>query len=376
MSLWNLPQELIMEIVSYLDVVEYHSLRLSCRLVYLNNLPVLRRDAFEISLDFLSSISTLRRMDLTAFISLKPSHVSKDLLIYMIEKSYELEPIRILGRNKFSKRFKQEMFLKALDPISTNLVLAMLEDEDIDPTDDDNFAIITACTSGTIEVVQKLLKNEDVELEGCIGPAGENGHAEVIKLLLQDDRIDPTEDDSQALRLASENGHLEVVELLLEDGRADPSDDDNYAICFASLNGHYEIVKLLMKDDRTDPSGDNNYAIRSAASGGHSEIVQLLLTDERVDPITEDNQMLRLALKDEFHEIVRLLVLDDRIVVGKDLIKDVFKLMVDNEYEDAIKGLMKDAGRDEQLDKYINRLIRQSKYKSLVTILKEFPLET
>jgi hypothetical protein len=43
-------------------------------------------------------------------------------------------------------------------------------------------------------------------------------------------------------------------------------------------------VKLLMKDERVDPSAQSNAAIRYASENGHSLVVELLLKDKRVDP--------------------------------------------------------------------------------------------
>jgi hypothetical protein len=42
--------------------------------------------------------------------------------------------------------------------------------------------------------------------------------------------------------------------MLLQDNRVDPSEDDNYAIRFAHQNGYKEIVDMLLKDSRVDPS--------------------------------------------------------------------------------------------------------------------------
>jgi hypothetical protein len=42
----------------------------------------------------------------------------------------------------------------------------------------------------------------------------------------------------------------------------DPSDDDNNAIKWAAQNGHPEVVKLLLQDDRVNPSAKNNLAIK------------------------------------------------------------------------------------------------------------------
>ena len=61
-----------------------------------------------------------------------------------------------------------------------------------------------------------------------------------MKLLLKHPRVDPTTDDNYAIRWASLQGHWEVVKLLLEDSRVNSS-----AIQEASLHGHWEVVKLL-----------------------------------------------------------------------------------------------------------------------------------
>lgn len=48
----------------------------------------------------------------------------------------------------------------------------------------------------------------------------------------------------------NDNGHTNVVKLLLKDSRVDPSEDDNYSIEYASYNKHMEIIKLLLQDHR------------------------------------------------------------------------------------------------------------------------------
>ena len=58
----------------------------------------------------------------------------------------------------------------------------------------------------------------------------------------------------------------------------DPTDYDNYAIIYASENGHTEVVKLLLLEERVDPSDDDNSAIKYAAIYGHTEVVNLLLS--------------------------------------------------------------------------------------------------
>ncbi len=72
----------------------------------------------------------------------------------------------------------------------------------------------------------------------------------LVKKLLQDPRVDPSDNSNFVIRWASENGHLEIVRLLLQDPRVDPSRFNNYAIKWASIEGHLEVVKLLLQDPR------------------------------------------------------------------------------------------------------------------------------
>ena len=90
------------------------------------------------------------------------------------------------------------------------------------------------------------------------------------------------ENSVSAIVEASFNGHEDVVQLLLEDERVDPSADSNSALVLASQEGHLEIVELLLGDPRTDPADGNNSALRQAAENGHRETVLRLLKDPRV----------------------------------------------------------------------------------------------
>ena len=115
------------------------------------------------------------------------------------------------------------------------------------------FCLIKGSTSRS-SIVQKFLKLDHIDpaiekrlngiLESAIHLASRYGHVDVVKLLQNDPRVDPSADNNRAIRFASENGHIEVVKLLLNDPRADPSDYSNCAIRLASKNGHFEVVKL------------------------------------------------------------------------------------------------------------------------------------
>ena len=77
--------------------------------------------------------------------------------------------------------------------------------------------------------------------------------------------------------------YIKIVKILLKDERVDPSDQNNDAIQWASNNGYYKIVKLLLKDKRVNPSVHNNFVIKTASENGCYKVVKLLLKDKRID---------------------------------------------------------------------------------------------
>eukprot|EP00163_Fabomonas_tropica_P016027 TRINITY_DN2892_c0_g1_i19.p2 TRINITY_DN2892_c0_g1~~TRINITY_DN2892_c0_g1_i19.p2 ORF type:complete len:122 (-),score=4.30 TRINITY_DN2892_c0_g1_i19:270-635(-) len=54
--------------------------------------------------------------------------------------------------------------------------------------------------------------------------------------------IDPSVNNNRAILSAARNGHLELCTVLLRDERVDPSAQDNRAIIEAARNGHSDIV--------------------------------------------------------------------------------------------------------------------------------------
>ena len=71
---------------------------------------------------------------------------------------------------------------------------------------------------------------------------------------------------------------MEIVHLLLQDSRVDPTAQDNYAIKQASRNGHLEIVKLLIP--RTDLTKITNEDILNIAKEIKTEIKTEINTNE------------------------------------------------------------------------------------------------
>ena len=73
---------------------------------------------------------------------------------------------------------------------------------------------------------------------------------------------------------------LEIVKHILDFG-TDPSYNDNYCIIYATELGHYDIVKLLMSNEKVDPSDRSNRSFYKAIMNDE-KLAKLLFSDQRV----------------------------------------------------------------------------------------------
>jgi ankyrin repeat protein len=106
--------------------------------------------------------------------------------------------------------------------------------------------------------------------------AVKNNDINNVKLLLQENEIDPSANSNMSIRVAAEYGYTEILTLLLNDNRVDPSDYEDDAFRYAAEKGHLDIAKILLKDKRVDPKSCNNWAITKAMSNKHLEVVEFL----------------------------------------------------------------------------------------------------
>jgi ankyrin repeat protein len=109
--------------------------------------------------------------------------------------------------------------------------------------------------------------------------------------------VDPAAGKNHAIGVAASYGRSEVVQLLLADARINPADNDNDAIQRASAAGMNSlvIVELLVQDPRVDPSANNNRAIQFAALSGNLDTIEFLLQHPKVDPIAAIDKALATA---------------------------------------------------------------------------------
>ncbi|ORY48140.1 ankyrin [Rhizoclosmatium globosum] len=200
-----------------------------------------------------------------------------------------------------------------------DVVRLLLEDPRIDPSAQNHLALRWACDHDHIETIRLLLAHPGVD------PSSSNnywyetliclnrGHLDIVKLLLQDPRIDPGDQENAVIRTAADKGHTEIVQHLLNDPRVNPADAQSSALALAAAEGHLEVVKLLMEDGRSQPNTFLNHGIRNAAKKGFHEVVALLLTDPRVDPAVDSNLPLRSSAAEGHVQVVELLLRDARV---------------------------------------------------------------
>ena len=86
--------------------------------------------------------------------------------------------------------------------------------------------------------------------------ASENGHLEIVKILIQNGAIVNATNKCEytPLNIAAENGHLEVVKILLING-ADTKIGNQFKwipLHCAAIKGHINVVKYLAKSDDED----------------------------------------------------------------------------------------------------------------------------
>jgi ankyrin repeat protein len=123
-------------------------------------------------------------------------------------------------------------------------------------------------------------------------------------LLLADRRVDPTEDGDDALVQATYNWHGEIVKMLLEDGRVNLNND---VMIEAIKHNNIDIVELLLKDKRIEVNGSLLIYTNS------TEAIKLLLEDGRADPAYKNSLCLALAHYRGHTDIVKLLLVDNRV---------------------------------------------------------------
>ena len=147
--------------------------------------------------------------------------------------------------------------------------------------------------------------DEEVKMDVLCVVAG-NGPLWFVRALVEDPNIAAAKWDKRVVRMAGEGrGDVEVVQLLLETGRGDPSYEHNRALSSAAKDGCLDLVEVLLADERVDPR--MSYALLAACMCQRVEVLKLLVEDGRVDVTEKDNRWLKHAEKEGWEDVVSVL---------------------------------------------------------------------
>jgi hypothetical protein len=126
---------------------------------------------------------------------------------------------------------------------------------------------------------------------------------EALQILLQEDSLDPTYDDS---RLLSAVMSPDTLKLILEDGRIDPSINDSQCLIDAVEWRDDDLLKLLLEDGRADPTVHESECLRIAAQHD-SDCLRLILEDGRADPGAKNSLCVGIAAEHNPESFILLL---------------------------------------------------------------------
>jgi hypothetical protein len=111
--------------------------------------------------------------------------------------------------------------------------------------------------------------------------------AEVKKLLEQD--LDITFEENLVFRTAIESRKYEIVELLMNDKRINPSKHHNISLHLAAIDGQQDIVNLLLTDKRVLDGGGFLSIIKDAYLQDNYHILDILWNNNIIKNSTKDN---------------------------------------------------------------------------------------
>jgi len=201
-----------------------------------------------------------------------------------------------------SKSLVLELLKGNYGQISTELLLARVEGLDLQDfsTCFPFSGLHCASFFGITEVVAGLIEMRCYDIDGgdfsgCtpLAWAAHNGHAGVVKTLLEWEEVNPDMPGNKCrtpLSYAALQGREGVVKILLEREEVNPDKPDDYGqtpLSYAAWEGHERVVKMLLEREEVNPDksdDDDRTPLLYASWEGHAGVVRILLAREEVNP--------------------------------------------------------------------------------------------
>jgi ankyrin repeat protein len=179
--------------------------------------------------------------------------------------------------------------LRALREENREVVKLLVRDERVDPTTDHCAALLAAAYHGWDDILQCLLREfasteEDVSSAIFLACCSSIERVEIVAMLLQYIDVAPFEQGNEWLVEAVANGHYKIAQYFLENDVANAFFAGCHVFIAACRDGCLELVQYCLMIPDFDASVRNNLALIEASANGHIDIVQLLLQQPKVHP--------------------------------------------------------------------------------------------
>ncbi|KAI8612452.1 ankyrin repeat-containing domain protein [Chytriomyces sp. MP71] len=183
----------------------------------------------------------------------------------------------------------------------------------VNPRDDNDYALKCSCETGQTEIVKLLLGlgcDPAAEHNVSLMYAAEFGHADVMRLLLDDARVDPSEDGWNAFGLACGSDAPDCVDHLLKHSRCNiPLQTLHEGLVYACSFGAVNVVQWLLRQSTVDPGWNDNTAVLACVENGKVEPLRILMTEKRVTLKTRHlTDCIVLAAQSQYADILELLL--------------------------------------------------------------------
>ncbi|KAI8829404.1 hypothetical protein BJ741DRAFT_712966 [Chytriomyces cf. hyalinus JEL632] len=176
--------------------------------------------------------------------------------------------------------------------VAAMMILANNQDLPLSHTNIHLF-MLHAIAFGWREVVQTLMdRGFEVSNHGnhALETAADQDKCEMVKLLLQDRRVDLSYVDYRIVNLINS---LEMAEVFLLDDRI-----PNGQFLLSVLQGDIEAVEAMLAEKDWDPTQPGDWCLKLATNQNRPDILELLLSDERVQLKKEtQNVCMKLAVE-------------------------------------------------------------------------------
>ena len=180
-----------------------------------------------------------------------------DLVKYLVGKSGN--NIQYVFENCKATNFRA--VLTASRSGHLEIVKYLVEECEVDPRGEDDWAILSACASGHLNIVKYLVEkcglNARAQGDCAVRWACDCGHLNIVKYLVEKCGSNARYNNDLAVRLTSIHGHLELVKYLVEKCGADARAQNDCAVLYASEYGHFEVAKYLIEKCRAILSESN-----------------------------------------------------------------------------------------------------------------------